>query len=141
MDPLSITASTLTILLALDSAFKLVKSYRDAPAQLEALSNEIVDLTAAVTEAARVIKESQGKTHSLGDNGSLLALALLNIRDKSQELETLFRSCVIPASSATDGSKVSRVSWLKVRSKVQTLQNELRASRLNLSIALATFTA
>ena len=141
MDPLSITASTITVLAALESTFKLVKSYRDAPTQLEALNNEIADLTAAVTEAARVIKQSQRKAYAPGDNGPLLALAISDIRDKSRELEALFRSCVVPAPSASDESKISRISWLKVKSKVQTLQNELRASRLNLSIALATFTA
>lgn len=70
MDPLSITASTLTVLSALEKAFQLIKSYRDAPGQLEALSNEVADITAAVTEVARVIKESQNKIDSLSDKGS-----------------------------------------------------------------------
>ncbi len=141
MDPLSITASTLTVLSALEKAFQLIKSYRDAPGQLEALSNEVADITAAVTEVARVIKESQNKIDSLSDKGSHLTLALSNIREKARELEALFRSCVNPPSSTSDGTKVSRLSWLKVKSKVQSLQTELRDGRLNLSIALATFTA
>jgi len=64
MDPLSITASTLTVLSALEIAFQLVKSYRDAPDQLDALGNEVADITAAVTEVARVIRESRDKVHS-----------------------------------------------------------------------------
>lgn len=141
MDPLSITASTLTVLSALETAFQLIKSYRDAPGQLEALNNEITDMTAVVTEVARVVNKFQNKLESLSDEGSHLTLALSNIREKARELETLFLSCVVVPSSASDGPKVSRISWLKMRSKVQRLQSELRDGRLNLSIALAVFTA
>lgn len=141
MDPLSITASTLTVLSALEKAFQLIKSYRDAPGQLEALNNEVADITAAVTEVARVIKESQNKIDSLSDKGSHLTLVLSNIREKARELEALLRSCINPPLSTSDRTKVSRISWLKVKSKVQSLQTELRDGRLNLSIALATFTA
>ena len=141
MDPLSITASTLTVLSALEKAFQLIVSYRDAPGQLEALNNEIADITAAVTEVDRLLKESHHKFDLSSGKGSHLTLALSNIREKARELEALFRSCVNPPSSTSDGIKVSRISWLKVKSKVQRLQTELRDGRLNLSIALATFTA
>lgn len=141
MDPVSITASTLTILTALEAAFQLVKSYRDAPAQLEAMNNEIADLTATVTEAAQVLKSPQNEADPLGTSGPHLTLILSNIRQKARELETLFRSCVIPASSTSGATKMSRIAWVKVKSKVQRLQTELRDGRLNLSTALATLTA
>lgn len=141
MDPLSITVSTLTILSTLETAFQLIKSYRDAPGQLEALNNEVTDITAVVTEVARVVKKFQNKIESLSDEGSHLSLALSNIREKAKELEVLFRSCVVIPSSASDGPKISRISWLKMGSKVQRLQSELREGRLNLSITLAIFTA
>ena len=141
MDPLSITASTLTVLSTLEKAFHLIKSYRDAPGQLEALNNEVADITAAVTEVAWVMKESQNKIDSLSDKGSHLTLALTNIREKARELEALFRSCVNPPSSTSNGAEFSRISWLKVISKVQSLQTELRDGRINLSIVLATFNA
>lgn len=141
MDPLSITVSTLTILSTLETAFQLIKSYRDAPGQLEALNNEITDIVAVVTEVARVLNKFQDKIESLCDEGSHLTLALSNIREKARALEALLRSCVVVPSSASDGPKVSRISWLKMRSKVQRLQSELRDGRLNLSIALAVFTA
>ena len=138
MDPLSITASTLTVLTALETASQLIKSYRDAPGQLEALENEISDVTATVTEVARVIEDNKEKADTLSNNGSHLTLALSNIRGKAQELEALLRCCVPLPSTET---KISRISWLKVKSKVQSLQAELRDCRLSLSIALATFTA
>ena len=141
MDPLSTTASTLTVLSALETAFQLIKSYHDAPGQLEALNNEITDITAVVTEVVRVVNKFQNKLESLSDEGLHLTLALSNIREKARELETLFRSCVVVPSSASDGPKLSRISWLKMKSKVQRLQSELRDRRLNLSIALAIFTA
>ena len=141
MDPLSITVSTLTILSTLEKAFQLIKSYRDAPGQLEALNNEINDITAVVTEVARVLNKFQNKIESLSDEGSHLTVALSNIREKAQDLEALFRSCVVVPSSTSDEPKVSRISWLKVRSKVQRLQSELRDGRLNLSTALVVFTA
>ena len=138
MDPLSITASTLTVLSALETTFQLIKSYRDAPGQLEALNNETTDITAIIAEVARVVKESR---NSSSDNVSHLTLALSNVHEKVQELDALLRSCLITSSPTSDGVKVSRISWLKVRSKAQSLQAKLRDSRLNLSIALATFTA
>jgi chromosome segregation ATPase len=141
MDPLSITASTLTVLTALETASQLIKSYCDAPGQLEALKNEISDVTATVTGVARVIEDNKDKVDTLSNNGSHLTLALSKIRGKAQELEALLRSCVTPPSSASTETKISRISWLKVKSKVQSLQAELRDGRLNLSIALATFTA
>ena len=140
MDPLSITASTLTVLSTLETGFRLIKSYRDAPGKLEALNNEITDTTAIVTEIARVVNKFQSKIESSSDEGSNLTAALSNIREKARELEVLFRSCVTLPSLASDGAKVSRIAWLKVRSKVQRLQTELRDGRLKLSIALATFT-
>ena len=141
MDPLSITTSTLTIISALEASLRLIKTYCDAPSQLEALNNVIADFTAAVTEVARIIKVSQNKIGSLDDRTSHLTLALSNIRRKARDLDVLFRACVTSPSSTSAGSKVFRLSWLKVRSKVQSLQSELRDGRLNLLIALASFTA
>ena len=141
MDPLSITASTLTVLSTLETAFQLIKSYRDAPVQLEALNNEITDITAIVTEVARVVNKFQSKIESSSEEASNLAATLSDIREKGRELEALFRSCVTLPSSASDAAKVSRISWLRIESKVQRIQTELRDSRLRLSIALATFTA
>ena len=141
LDPLSITASTLTVLSTLETGFRLIKSYRDAPGKLEALNNEITDITAIVTEVARVVDKFQSKIESSSDEGSNLTAALSNIREKARELEVLFRSCVTLPSLASNGAEVSRISWLKLRSKVQRLQTELRDGRLKLSIALAIFTA
>lgn len=141
MDPLSITVSTLTVLSALETAFQLVKSYRDAPDQLDALGNEVADITAAVTEVARVIRESRDKVHSSNDKASYLTLALSKIRTKASTLEALLRFCVNPPSLASGRAGVSRIAWLKVKSKVQKVQIELRDGRLDLSIALAAFTA
>lgn len=141
MDPLSITASTLTVLSALVTAFQLIRTYRGAPDQLEALGNDISEIILAVTEVDRIVKEYHDKIGLLDDKGSHLALALANIRGNASMLEALFCSCVNLPNSTINGSSVSRFSWLKVRSKVQSLQTELREGRLKLSIALATFTA
>ncbi|KAL8939962.1 MAG: hypothetical protein Q9216_003068 [Gyalolechia sp. 2 TL-2023] len=139
MDPLSVTASTLTILGALDTAFQLIRQYRDAPNQLEALNNEIVDITAAVTEASRVITESQSQGFLASEKVSHLNLALSKIQDKARKLEALLRRCIPTASSK--GGRTSRISWLKVKAKVQNLQQELRAGRFDLLVALAAFSA
>ena len=141
MDPLSITASTLTILSALETTFNLLRSIREAPTRLEALRNEVSDVTVIVKEVARVIEGSQNESNSTNDRESHLTLALSNVHKSIQELEALLRSCVALPVSTSEGDKVSRISWLKVRSRVQSLQTELRDGRLNLSIALATFTA
>ena len=141
MDPLSVTASTLTVLSTLGTAFQLIRAYRDASGQLEALNNEIIDTTAIVTEVARVVNKFQSKIESSSDEASSLDAALSHIRKIARQLEALFRSCVTLPSSASDAAKVSRISWLKIKSKVQRLQAELRDGRLSLSIALSTFTA
>lgn len=141
MDPLSITASTLTVLSTLETAFQLIKSYRDAPGQLEALNNEITDLTATVTEVSRVVNQFQSEIKSSSDEASNLTAAPSDIREKGRELEALLRACVTLPSSASDAAQVSRISWLKMKSKVQRLQTGLRDGKLKLSIALATFTA
>ena len=134
-------ASTLTVLSALERAFELIRSFREAPSRLQALSNEVADITATVKEVARVIKESQNKLDSTSDKGSHLTLALSTIRKDACELDAILRSCIPRPNSVSDGDKVSRISWLKVRSRVQSLQTELREGRQKLSIALATFTA
>ena len=141
MDPLSITASTLTVLAALGTVFRLVRTYRGAPGQLEALNNEVSNTTVAVRDVARILKEYQDKNGVLDGEGSHLALALSNICQKAGRLEALFRSCINPPTSTSDGIRFSRISWLKVKSKVPHLQTELRDGRLKLLVALATLTA
>ncbi|KAI4188975.1 MAG: hypothetical protein L6R41_001784 [Letrouitia leprolyta] len=141
MDPLSVSASTLTVIAALQATFRLARSYRDAPAQLEAMNNEISDIAATVTEVDRVIKQSLNNGGPLDDNGSHLTLALSKIQVKARELDAIFHSCVGTPSSVSGETKYSRISWLKVKSKAQRLQTELRDGRLNLSHALALFTA
>lgn len=141
MDPLSISASALTVIAALEATFRLIRSYCDAPAQLEAINDEISNLTATVTEVARVIEESRGTAGLLHDRVSHLVLSLTRIQDKARELEALFRSCVNRPSLVPGENKYSRRSWLKIKSKVQRLQAELRNARLDLSNALALFTA
>ena len=141
MDPLSITASTLTLLSALETTFHLIRSIREAPSRLEALRNEVSDIAVIVKEVDRVIKGSQNESDSASDRRSHLTLALSSVHENVQELEALLRSCVVLPISGSEGDKFSRISWLKVRSRVQSLQTELRDGRLNLSIALANFTA
>jgi hypothetical protein len=141
MDPLSTTASVLTVLGALEAACRSFKTYRDAPSQLEALNKEIVDIIAVVTEAGRIIKEYQNLVYSLDEKTSHLASALKNIGDKARELEALFCSCVGLTSLTSRGNKTSRIKWLKARRKVQSLRNELSTGRLNLLVALANFSA
>ena len=110
MDPLSITASTLTVLSTLESAFRLIRSYREAPSRLEALSNEVADVTATVTEVARVIRSIEIRVDPDSDKTLHLTAALSNVREKAGELEVLLRSCVTLPKSALDGDKVSRIS-------------------------------
>ena len=58
MDPLSVTASTLTVLSTLELALHLIRFLREAPSRLEALSNEAADVTTTVKVVARVIESS-----------------------------------------------------------------------------------
>ena len=141
MDPLSITASILTVLSTLESASHLIRSLREAPSRLEALSNEAADVTTTVKEVARVLEGSQNSFDSDSDRTLHLTVALSNVREKAGELEALLRSCVTLPNSASDGNKVSRISLFKVRSKVQSLQTELRDATLNLSVAFGSVTA
>ena len=136
MDPLSITASTLTVLTALETTFSLIRSFRDAPGQLEALSNEVTDITAIVTEIDQMLHNTHENDGTPDGKERYLVRALCNIQDKVQKLEILVQSC-----SRSGATKISRTAWLRVKSKAQNLQVELRDGRLNLALALGTFSA
>ena len=136
MDPLSITASTLTVLAALETTFSLIRSFRDAPGQLEALSNEVTDITVIVTEIDQMLRNTHKNNGTPAGKDRYLVRALSNIQDKVQRLEALVQSC-----RRSGAAKISRAAWLRVKSKAQNLQVELRDGRLNLALALGTFSA
>ena len=139
MDPLSITASIVTILGAADRCVKGVaklRALKHASSELSALINEVADLQTVLTQ---VVALSQQLQRDCSD-GSVTALKSLLKRAEEQllELNALVQGELSKPKSKRSGGgiKVDHLGWTLKKDQLVLLQQSLRATRLNLSTTL-----
>ena len=137
MDPLSFTASIITVLGVggqVANTIKRLASLKDASDVVLALNNEISDLRLTVM-AIRYEFERQETSEITADASITSSLEQAN--EKVHELETLQNRLakVVPEANGTTVKK--RVTWLREQKTIQRLQHDLRGIRLQLVIALS----
>ena len=130
MDPLSISASVVTLAGLAIQLGKYASSLHNAPAEILALSNEMVDLNLLVVKLESVRSDDQIPGHWNHDLRKILDPLKLKI----QELSTFVNAC---ESSGALSEFKSRLKWPMVQSKAQALQKDLREIRLNTITYLA----
>jgi hypothetical protein len=144
-DPLSTAASIVALLTAFvtiaDRVSGFIVAYKDAPAELMYLANEINDITlvlSLIRTQYPTLHAQNDPSNSSGGRGPLehaaLSLCLRLVSSKATELSDFTRS--ITAVSIHQGCtslKTDKVVWAtKKRKKAMKLQEQLRQLKVNL---------
>lgn len=138
MDPLSLTASILTIVGvagAVGNGFSKLIGLRHAPGILLALNNEVADLYCVVQAVDHLLREHSETIHTAAITN--LCRSLERAQSTLFELEDLIRNGLTIVNNNGGERKLDRVGWLRSASKVRELKNQLRADRTDLSAALS----
>lgn len=146
MDPVSISASVVTLIGAANTAshgLRKLLRLRGAPDIILSLNNEVSDLQLLLNEVGSLLSEARS-VHT-GGHGSATPKAagfqslpptLARIQAKLSELDTILEK--LPANGLNFASKVL---WLRAESNVFKIRNELGSLKQNLSTALGLLTS
>jgi len=137
MDPLSITASAITVAALANSTCRAFKELRalckTLPGRLHALSNEATDIKVVLTQVADVFKE---RASFVGSEQQQTILQLLERAEvKLDELHEIIQALI----SACHNSKfvlLQAHAWRKEQPKLRVLQEDIRTIKCNLNVAL-----
>ena len=135
-DPLSITASIIAVLGALDSVGKAiakVRTLKNSSDDLIALINEVSDYKVVLHDIERHFRNPpQSSDTAAIDQHTHLASLIKRAKDPLLELEQMIEHR-FQKTEARDGQvKVSRVEWLRAKSAVERLRQKLRDTRQNI---------
>ena len=137
-DPLSITASAITILGAVDNvctALSKIRILRDAPDELLALNNEVSDFKVVLHTIERHFDGhgETGRTSAIASESLSNLSSLINrAKDPITKLEELIEYRFKKAPFDDGHFRVSRTEWLRARSVVERLRQNIRDSRQNI---------
>ena len=145
MDPLSITASAIAVIGALQQAARCVeklRAIRQAPEELKLLCDEVADLSellnhVKLAQRPPAYEEKGGVTPIESPRG--LDHQISRTSTKLGELDQL----VVEHASRTDRWKLDRghFAWLRGRQKANALREDLKVLRLNLAASLGASTS
>lgn len=146
MDPLSIATATITIISAVSVSIRFVKKIHGSPKEILKLGDEILDLENVVCEVTRALEN--GKTGKLSAPSYSSAKENVQLSDQqhrnttrlllrtqhvlNQLVDIFDKRLSVPTNEAVAG-KTSRWAWLKYRSKIEELREELSGLKLSLS--------
>ena len=138
MDPLSITASVLTLLAAANQVAKgldKLASIKGAPAAVLALNNEVSDLRLVLCEAEPLLQK-HGRTAIspvTGDNS--LKLSIDRAKERLMDLESIIGNRLMRRM----GTK-NKLGWLYEQDKVQKALGDVHTARENITTMLGVVT-
>ena len=134
MDPLSVTASIITLLTASGSVvggLEKLSSLREAPNIILALNNEISDFRLVIFELANYLQDSaRSSIHQQPFSTEILPV-LKRAREKLIELESLIEYRLVLPGPGRD-IRLNKTAWLWERQKVKRIQEEIRDLRTSL---------
>lgn len=137
MDPLSVTASAITVAaLAAQTclAFSDLRSlYRSLPGRMHALNNETADIQIVLQQVASVFKE-RGASISREDQHAvsrLLAQAKTKLSELQVTVEELARVC-----RNTKNFPYQAYTWRKEKPKLRELQEDIHGIKCSLNVAI-----
>jgi hypothetical protein len=140
MDPLSITASSIAILGAITGTGKGIGklvSLRHAPAELQALSNEVEAFRSLLVIVQSSIRHFQG-SEAYEECGEALCGLLAEAKEAALELQSKIEYQLRRGVEVDQHGfpKVSRMTWLRSAGKIEDLRVKIRNARGNLSTGL-----
>ncbi len=137
MDPLSITASILTILGAGGQVAKgiaKIRALKYAPDILLALNNEIADIQYLVQDVNHVARQHE-EAHETKFTASVCR-ALEKVRETLLATEQLIAYELTTIDSVNGLVKLDWKRWLRLEGKIRQLQERMRNNKVDLSTAL-----
>jgi len=133
MDPLSIIASIITVLTVTTQGLHKLIDLREAPAWLQALSNELEVLRALITTLQISIQDFSA------DSQAIIFKLLEPVRSAVLTLEQLIQYQLIhPDKVDKHGQpKMSKSGWLMASSKAEEMRQQIAHARGNLQVGLS----
>ena len=138
MDPLSITASVLTLLAAANKVAKgldKLASIKGAPAAILALNNEVSDLRLVLGEAEPLLQKYGQATHSSIGGDTSLKSSIDRAKVRLVDLESIIANRLMTRM----GTK-NKLGWLYEQDKVQRAMSDVRAAKENVNTMLGVAT-
>ena len=138
MDPLSVTAGILAIIGAgstIRKGLKKIISARHLPDSLLQLNNEVTDLQYVVQDVDDLLRQRSQSTEEdrcpLSSHASLNS-ALEHAKATLSALESLIVHELTTVDRHDGRTKINRITWLRVESKVKSLKDDIRTDRVRL---------
>ena len=134
MDPLSITASVLTLLAAANSVAKglnKLASIRGAPAAVLALNNEVSDLRLVLIEAEPLLKRHADTAVSPMTGDRTLQLSIDKAKERLTDLESIIGNRLMRRMGTRD-----KIGWFYEQDRVQKALTDVRAAKGNITTML-----
>jgi septation ring formation regulator EzrA len=138
MDPLSFTASVITVIATVVTVAKSLDELRDtlqhAPDVLSSLVNEVSDLRIVLEACDSAVQElyKDSQEHDPPTPLSDAARILSRTQGQLKELDSLIHSCLNASSTGSAILTSVRLRWMKARSKAERIQQQLRVSKQHL---------
>lgn len=143
MDPLSMTAGILAVIGAgntIRKGLKKIISARRLPDILLQLNNEVTDLQYVVQDVDDLLRQrsqSTGEDQCPLSSHASLTSALEHAKATLLALESLILNELTTVDRLDGRTKMNRITWLRVESKVKSLKDDIRTDRVRLSSALS----
>lgn len=142
MDPLSIAASIVALFQAGDRLSGLLAKLRPlltAPEEVNALVNEVSDIKIVLGDLETSIRDLTESNSLPEERAEHLHRIFNNLATVLLQLETLIADCFLKLSRqrGIGRPKVHRMAWVRKRSQVEKLRQQLRDLRSTITAQLA----
>ena len=138
MDPLSITASVLTLLTAANQVAKgldKLASIKGAPAAVLALNNELSDLRLVLAEAEPLLQKYAYTAVSSTAGDRTLQRSIDKAKGRLADLESIIGNRLMRRMGTRD-----RIGWLYEQDRVQKALTDVRTAKANITAMLGVAT-
>jgi hypothetical protein len=132
MDPLSIIASSITLITAATAITKKLRSLSGTNDELLVVIDELSDFRSLLQQTKSLIDGNQASIPE--DQLTGLSGLLERAKTKFAELDTIIQNHV--RSGASGKIRASKVVWMKQRSQIAALRESLRSLKLSLNTLL-----
>ena len=133
MDPLSILANAITLSAAVSATLEQLRALQSPDDELQAIINEVSDIRVVFSYIEETIEERQAYQQLSTDRLRGLSTLFESSKNTLTVLDTLVKSRLIRAYTLSGEPKAARLSWLRQKSRVKGLLEELRNTRINIS--------
>lgn len=114
-----------------DTLHTLIDTFKDAPNEFLALSNEITDFQLVLSKVAEARELGELSVEDSRPNSGF-DIVLKRGKEILQEVERLAQEVVKQQQGKGEGTQVNRIKWLRRVKKARKLQNGLQAQKSSL---------